>query len=181
MRTKTARADDLTLDEIKAHLRLDGTDEDGVLTALQSASRRFADTVGAYPVTGWDWRDTLIGLSAIPETLTIEGVPFEPFDVGVEYTEVGGGTATFSDYTVTYDRLLRCFLLEATSAPPDIEPDTTPVAVWSTTTPADSLEMVNLSRKMFVGKHYEFREDGEALNHSTGEALILTVIEPGGL
>lgn len=123
----------VSLDEVKEHLRVDGSEEDALIQGMILTARHDVETVGLHMLITqtWDWF-----LDAWPSRMPFE-IPFTPLQsiTGIYYTPRGSSEATFasSNYVVdTYSRPGRITLKSTAS--------------W----PGDELEVMNGVRIRFV-------------------------------
>ena len=94
----TTPTEPITLPEAKLHLRVDGTDEDTLITALISAARETCEDriEGSIPVTGWK-----LTLDAFPDAIRLPRAPIASVE-SVKYLDADGVQQTLSalDYLV---------------------------------------------------------------------------------
>lgn len=94
----TTPTEPITLAEAKLHLRVDGTDEDTLITALISAARETCEDriEGTIPVTGWK-----LTLDAFPDAIRLLRGPIASVE-SVKYLDEDGVEQTLSplDYLV---------------------------------------------------------------------------------
>lgn len=94
----TTPTEPVTLAEAKLHLRVDGTDEDALITALISAARETCEDriEGTIPVTGWR-----LTLDAFPDAIKLPRGPVASVE-SVKYLDAAGVEQTLSplDYLV---------------------------------------------------------------------------------
>lgn len=91
----------VTLEEAKAHLRVDVTDDDDLITALITAARQIVEMVLRRALLSQDWE---LLLDAFPATDTTLEIPLPPLQSisAITYTLEDGTSATVAatDYTV---------------------------------------------------------------------------------
>ena len=94
----TTPTEPVTLDEAKLHLRVDGTDENALISAMISAARESCEDriEGAIPVTGWK-----LTLDAFPDAIRLPRAPIASVE-SVKYLDADGVQQTLSalDYLV---------------------------------------------------------------------------------
>ena len=94
----TTPTEPVTLDEAKLHLRVDGTDENALISAMISAARESCEDriEGAIPVTGWR-----LTLDAFPDAIKLPRGPVASVE-SVKYIDAAGVEQTLSplDYLV---------------------------------------------------------------------------------
>lgn len=90
----------VTLEEAKAHLRVDVTDDDDLITALITAARQMVEMVLRRALLSQDWE---LRLDAFPASDTLE-IPLPPLQsiAAITYTQQDGTSVTFAatEYTV---------------------------------------------------------------------------------
>jgi len=94
----TTPTEPVTLDEAKLHLRVDGADENALISAMISAARESCEDriEGAIPVTGWK-----LTLDAFPDAIRLPRAPIASVE-SVKYLDADGVQQTLSalDYLV---------------------------------------------------------------------------------
>ena len=94
----TTPTEPVTLDEAKLHLRVDGADENALISAMISAARESCEDriEGTIPVTGWR-----LTLDAFPDAINLPRAPIASVE-SVKYLDAGGVQQTLSalDYLV---------------------------------------------------------------------------------
>jgi uncharacterized phiE125 gp8 family phage protein len=94
----------VSLTEAKAHLRVDITDDDKLITNLIVAAREYVETYTRRALVTQTWE---LCLDAFPSEDYIE-LPLPPLEsvTSVKYTDHEGTETTFSDYEVDVDSLV---------------------------------------------------------------------------
>lgn len=87
----------VSLDEAKAHLRVDGTDEDLLITAYLGAAVEMAEQATGRALMPQTW---LLSLDAFPPALELTRVPVATV-TGVAYDDTDGATQTFAPTSYT--------------------------------------------------------------------------------
>ena len=85
----------VTLAEAKAHLRVDGTDEDSLITALIAAATETAEQITGRAIMLQTWE---IAIDAFPESIDITRVPLSSV-TSVTYTDAAGASQTLTSGT----------------------------------------------------------------------------------
>jgi uncharacterized phiE125 gp8 family phage protein len=96
--TTPPTAEPVTLDEAKAHLRVDGTAEDAYITALIQAARAWVESWTTRQLVQAEYRWQIDRFPhKSQEALRLPRAPVASVD-SIEYVDGGGTTQTFTDY-----------------------------------------------------------------------------------
>lgn len=152
----------VSLTEAKLHLRVDGTDEDSLITTLIAAARRDIETMSLHKLISqtWDWY--MDGWPGFPLEL-----PFPPLQsvTGIYYTLEGAAEATWasSNYIVDAYSVPGWIVLQSTASIPSgtlIEANGVRIRfVCGFGTAGTNVdERLVQAMKLLIGHYYEHRE-----------------------
>lgn len=154
--------DDIGLPEAKAHLRVTGDSEDGLIELYISASLAAVENYTGFWFGIWDVEVDFAKVETLPRSVL---VPFTnpPVDPVLEYIDEASAPQTAPIETVAYDALNRtaCFTLPEV----DIEPETEFRITYTTRRPeAGSVsEALHMARLIVIGALFINRDDGEVI------------------
>lgn len=177
--TTAAAEEPLTLAEAKAHLRVDSSDEDTLISSLIVAARQYAETYTRRTLVSTEYAYTL---DAFPSTGAIV-LPEPPLVsvASVTYIDTNGDSQTWSSslYTVKTDTMLGTIRPSYNEDFPSTRDQADAVTVNFTAGYADAAsvpESLKSAMKLVIGHLYENREQfviGQAINANPSADMLL--------
>lgn len=172
--------DTLSLIDVKKYLRVNFTDDDGLILSLIDTSLEYVDSHVQRPSLATGYSDQYGEFSTFPTLLLVGGTEAPIAKPQMFYTDTGGTEVELAASEISYDysQITRTISLSVENVP-DIQADSFIRVNWSVNAVAPEIAIA--SRKLLIANWYENREASVAGANNELKFGINALLSPNSL